>query len=70
MRNVITPLYMVTARRYFMKAVLHHPLKIQLALPIYFRNISVHSGRNVCTQGLLYVRNGDVLRFYAITYFS
>ena len=29
-----------------------------------FRYIAVHSGRNICTQGLLYVRNGDVSRFY------
>ena len=36
---------------------------------MYFRDISVHSGRNICTQGLLYDRNGDVSRFYATTDF-
>ena len=32
-------------------------------------NISVYSGRNICTQGLLYDRNGDVSRVYATTDF-
>ena len=34
-----------------------------------FIDISVHSGRNICTQGLLYVRNGDVSWFYVATDF-
>ena len=37
--------------------------------PHVFRDISINSGRNICTQGLLYVRNGDVSRFYATTDF-
>ena len=36
---------------------------------MYFRDVSVHSGRNICTQGLLYDRNSDVSRFYATTDF-
>ena len=48
---------------------IHLPLKTHLSLPMYFRDISVHSGRNICTQGLLYDRNGDASRFYATTDF-
>ena len=44
-------------------------MKTHLSLPMYFRDISVHSGRNICTQGLLYDRNGDISRFYATTDF-
>ena len=52
------------------EAVLHLPLKTHLPPPpMYFRDISVHSGRNICTQGLLYDRNGDISRFYATTDF-
>ena len=54
-RNVMTLLSIVTTcqkqRHDAIEAVLHLPLKSHLSLPMYFRDISVHSGRIYVHKG-------------------